>query len=152
MNDGYFNISNNGISAHALTDLTSAPSKEWLIDSKFPKQLLKELLTTFASKQYPITVKSNSVTEFSKNYIESVARFTKFSGDKETDFPIKEFGIFPDYSYSLLGLKSIPVAFEALGTIDLDFVELRCTHGPGYKWRKQCNYTENKQKHPYIVP
>lgn len=42
LNEGYFNICNNGVAAHALTDLTSAPCRVLQLSPKTSTQNLKE--------------------------------------------------------------------------------------------------------------
>lgn len=115
LNEGYFNICNNGMAAHALTDLTSAPCRVWQLSAKQSTQSLKDLLTDSSLKKFPMTARSLSFFEVSKNYIETVGKFARLSGEKETDFSIREFGIFPDYEYACLGVATISVDIESLG-------------------------------------
>lgn len=99
-----------------------------------------------------MSARSLSIFEVSKNFIELVGKFAKNSGEKETDFCIREFGIFPDYEYSCMGVTTLQIHIEHIGLRDVDFVELRCTHGPGYRWKRLCFITINSKKYPYSVP
>lgn len=64
----------------------------------------------------------------------------------------EDFGLFPDYEYALFGIQSKVIKLEGIGEIKHDFVELRCTHGPGYLWKGPSSYKDEGSEFHFNMP
>lgn len=144
LNEGYFNISNNGKARHALTDMTSAPSRTFELANMLNSDKLKELVQFYQAKKFPMTAKTVKNSKALSSNIEKVGNFLKRNPGLEDKFMFSQFGLFPDYEYALFGIKTKLIELKEIGKIKCHFVELRCTHGPGYHWKGPCYYTDDE--------
>jgi hypothetical protein len=153
LNEGYFNICNNGRAKHALTDITSAPTRTFEFNSnKIDAEKLVKLLTLYQSKKYPMTAKTVKNSKAMSSYITEAAEFLKINPGNQDRFMFSEFGLFPDYEYALFGIKTKVIELKGVGKIEHEFVEVRCTHGPGYLWKGPSSYKDEEDEFEFNMP
>ena len=155
LNEGYFNICNNGFAKHSLTDITSAPSRSFDIQADISSQnKLLDLLRYYQSKKYIMTAKSVDISKALNSYIYEAGGYLKKNPKGKNKFMIEELGLYPSYEYALFGVQTVQITVEGIGKVEEDFVELRCTHGPGYTWKGPCNYHSLGKNAPskYNIP
>jgi hypothetical protein len=89
-----------------------------------------------------MTAKTVSNSRALSRYINEASNFLKKNPGNQAEFMAKYLGLFPDYVYSLFGIVTKTLELEGLGKVEQTFVELRCTHGPGYTWKGPCSYSD----------
>jgi hypothetical protein len=81
-----------------------------------------------------MTARSISNAKGLSTYVNCAGNFLKKNPGAQDRFMAESLGIFPNYEYALFGIQKKLIKHPKGGTFLVEFVELRCTHGPGYVW------------------